>query len=182
MKPSFQFLPDDCKHCVSYLKYQPVITIVPDISSYLKIILSKEFYNFARDVEIKFSEVFTWRTTGNCLTESTRQQCLAWSHVQNNNYIEHTLIFIHYLKNVACLSRLESLSNKPFIYKCCVFAFLDLTMRKIACLWNLVPVRQQTKWNLTLLVQIPHPTQAKVKFLGTPQVQVIVECLFLPQG
>ena len=55
MKPSFQFLPNDCKHCVSYLKYQPVITIVPDISSYLKIIFSKEFYNFARDVEIKFS-------------------------------------------------------------------------------------------------------------------------------
>ena len=145
MKTSFQFLPNDCKHCVSYLKYQPVITIVPDISSYLKIIFSKEFYNFARDVEIKFSEVFTWRTTGNCLRESTRQQCLAWSHVQNNNYIEHTLIFIHYLKNVACLSRLESLSNKPFIYKCCAFAFLDLTMRKIACLWILVPVRQQTK-------------------------------------
>ena len=37
MKPSFQFLP---KHCVSYLKYQPVITIVPDISSYLKIIFT----------------------------------------------------------------------------------------------------------------------------------------------
>lgn len=40
MKPSFQFLPNDCKHCVSYLKYQPVITIVPDISSYLKIIFT----------------------------------------------------------------------------------------------------------------------------------------------
>ena len=71
---------------------------------------------------------------------------LGLSHVQNNYLTTlNTLIFIHYLKNVACLLHLKSLSNKPFVSKCCVFAFLDLTMRKIASLWNLVPVRQQTK-------------------------------------
>ena len=88
------------------------------------------------------------------------------------------LVFRHYHLKSMKLQNKRYLSNKQFSYKC--FKLLHFTRRKVASIKPRCTKKPRNKLNLTLPVQIPHPTWAKATFptpLGSNDGQMPRICL-----